>query len=162
MKDIRLRLFNEKDLDEVVEINRTCLPENYVPYFFMEIYYKCPEGFWVAEDIINNKLVGYCMWRVEKTFSNFSRSFKRVKVAHLISIAVIEKYRRNKIGEQLLLTGIKSMKEKYNVQECYLEVRVTNYPAIKLYEKHNFVKVKILKNYYKDGEDAHLMALNLV
>ena len=57
MKDIRLRLFNEKDLDEVVEINRTCLPENYVPYFFMEIYYKCPEGFWVAEDIINNKLV---------------------------------------------------------------------------------------------------------
>ena len=157
--NIIFRLFQEKDLNEVVEINKSSLPENYAAYFFMEIFFKFPEGFWVAEDTENNKIIGYCMWRVEKIFSNFSVSLRRLKIAHLISIAVIESYRRQKIGEQLFLNGMKAMRIHHQVQEYYLEVRVSNEPAIRLYEKNQFKRIKVIDSYYKDGENAFLLAL---
>ncbi|MBD3229025.1 MAG: GNAT family N-acetyltransferase, partial [Candidatus Lokiarchaeota archaeon] len=122
-KIIRLRLFNEDDLDDVVKVNRECLPENYAPYFFMEIYYKYPKGFWVAVNVSINSIIGYCMWRTEKSFSYFKKSLRRIKVAHLISIAVLKDQRRKKIGQKLLNHGIESMKNEYEVKECYLEVR---------------------------------------
>ncbi|MHA1310686.1 MAG: GNAT family N-acetyltransferase [Candidatus Helarchaeota archaeon] len=160
-ENIRLRLFNDNDLNGVVKVNRAALPENYASYFFLEVYYKFPQGFWVAENTRNGSIIGYCMWRVEKTFSNFAISLRRIKIAHLISIAVLEDFRRQKIGERLLKFGMDSMARFYQVQEYYLEVRISNTSAIKLYEKYNFKKIKVLKGYYKDGEDAYLMAYKL-
>ncbi|MHA1230756.1 MAG: GNAT family N-acetyltransferase [Candidatus Helarchaeota archaeon] len=157
-EDIIIRLFTDKDLDSVVEVNKTSLPENYAPYFFLEIFYKYPKGFWVAEDPKNGKIIGYCMWRIEKTFSYFKRSFRRIRNAHLISIAVLEDYRRRKIGERLLKKGMEAMRIYYHAEEYYLEVRISNESAIKLYEKNNFKKIKVINGYYKDGEDAYLMA----
>jgi ribosomal-protein-alanine N-acetyltransferase len=46
-------------------------------------------------------------------------------------------------------------------EEVYLEVRVSNSAAIKMYEKLNFKMRSRLKTYYRDGEDAFLMALEL-
>jgi ribosomal-protein-alanine N-acetyltransferase len=46
-------------------------------------------------------------------------------------------------------------------EEVYLEVRVSNSAAIKMYEKLNFKVKSRLKSYYRDGEDAYLMALEL-
>ncbi|HXV45525.1 MAG TPA: ribosomal-protein-alanine acetyltransferase, partial [Nitrososphaera sp.] len=45
--------------------------------------------------------------------------------------------------------------------EIYLEVRVSNTGAIKMYEKLNFEIKSRLRSYYRDGEDAYLMALEL-
>ncbi|MCQ4350370.1 MAG: GNAT family N-acetyltransferase, partial [Sulfolobales archaeon] len=49
----------------------------------------------------------------------------------------------------------------YEVNEVYLEVRVSNLDAIRLYERFGFLKMKVLKYYYADGEDAYLMAVKL-
>jgi ribosomal-protein-alanine N-acetyltransferase len=62
------------------------------------------------------------------------------------------------IGTALLQNSIKAMKEVYEAEEVYLEVRVSNAPAISLYKKLGFSEVKVLKHYYADGEDAYLMA----
>ena len=40
-------------------------------------------------------------------------------------------------------------------------VRVSNTPAISLYEKLGFLKVSVSKRYYLDGEDAYIMARRL-
>jgi Acetyltransferases len=85
-----------------------------------------------------------------------------VKKGHVVSIAVLENYRRRGIGKQLLLSSMQKMREAYGAEEVYLEVRVSNYPAISLYEKLGYRKVKLLKHYYADGEDAYLMAKSLV
>ena len=146
--------FKEKDLSAVVDINSKCLPENYPDFFFLGIYYKYPKSFLVAK--INNKVVGYAMYRKEKGISCFG--LKWVDKGHLVSIAVLPEYRRNKIGENLLLVGNRVMKFNYNVHEIILEVRVSNIPAIKLYQNNNFNIVKRLSHYYKDGENAYLMA----
>ncbi len=55
------------------------------------------------------------------------------------------------------INGISSRKG----DEIYLEVRTSNLPAIALYEKLNFQSKSILKSYYRDGEDANLMALEI-
>jgi len=60
----------------------------------------------------------------------------------------------------LLQTAIEQMKNR-GCHEVYLEVRVTNEEAIKLYEKLNFVKVRKIEYYYSDGEDAYVMARKL-
>jgi len=53
------------------------------------------------------------------------------------------------------------MKNVYDAKEVYLEVRVSNTPAIRLYEKLGFKIVKVLEGYYSDGENAYLMAREL-
>ncbi len=44
------------------------------------------------------------------------------------------------------------------IRRINLEVRVTNQPAITLYEALGFEKRKVLPQYYGDGEDAYLMS----
>jgi [ribosomal protein S18]-alanine N-acetyltransferase len=52
-------------------------------------------------------------------------------------------------------------KEEYGAQEFILEVRVSNTPAIGMYEKHQYTKIKTLEAYYRDGENAYMMALRI-
>ena len=53
------------------------------------------------------------------------------------------------------ITGVVSRK----CDEIYLEVRTSNRSAIKMYEKLGFQIKSTLRAYYRDGEDAYLMAL---
>ena len=46
--------------------------------------------------------------------------------------------------------------------EIYLEVRTSNDAAIKMYERINFQTKSRLRSYYRDGEDAYLMALESI
>lgn len=152
--EVVIREFERKDLNGVIAINRSCLPENYPPYFFLENYRNYPKAFLVAEK--NGEIVGYIMCRVEYGFSHFSR--KLVKRGHIISIAVIPRERRKGIGGKLMIKAMEAMKNHYSVSEYFLEVRVSNFPAINLYKKLGFQIVRVIPNYYLDGENAYLMA----
>jgi ribosomal-protein-alanine N-acetyltransferase len=121
----------------------------------MSIFYKYPKSFLVAQ-YEDDALCGYCMWRVEKGLSNFA--LRWTKKAHLVSIAVLDAYRRHGIGETLLLKGMQSMKEDYGAPEFILEVRKSNTKATAMYEKHGFTIIKTLEGYYRDGENAYMMA----
>src|SRR3970040_820744 len=91
--------FRPDDLSAVIEINCVCLPENYSPYFFMEVYKTCPEAFIVAE--IDRKVVGYIMCRLEFGFSDVRR-FRMVKKGHIVSVAVVPDYARHGMGRELV------------------------------------------------------------
>jgi len=65
------------------------------------------------------------------------------------------------IGEALLKEALRAMAEYYSVKECYLEVRVSNLPAISLYKKLGFEVERIIKGYYADGENAYLMRIKM-
>lgn len=143
-----------KDLDNVISINRTCLPENYPEGFFRTIFSEFPAGFVVAE--ANGSIIGYTMARIETGLSLYS-IFHRAKKGHTVSIAVLPEYRRKKIATKLIRASAEAMKD-YGVDELYLEVRMSNNAAVKLYESLNFEIVKELRHYYRDMEGAYLMA----
>ncbi|MCY0851034.1 ribosomal protein S18-alanine N-acetyltransferase [Sulfuracidifex metallicus] len=154
-----IRTVRADDIDAIIKINRLTLPENYPYYFFVEHVRDWGEAFFVAT--VDGEVVGYIMPRIETGFSNLKSFIPLVKKGHVVSIAVLEGYRRRGIAKQLLTSSMEKMKQVYGAEEVYLEVRVSNYPAISLYEKLGYKKVKLLKHYYADGEDAYLMAAPL-
>ena len=156
-----IRSFRPEDLQQVVRINQTCLPENYPESFFLLIYSSFPEGFLDVTTPETGEIVGYTMNRVESSVSNYSKNpLKRVKKGHVISIAVMPFVRHQRLGYRLMVSSLDEM-VKQGAEECFLEVRQSNTPAITLYEQMGFVKIKLLKKYYSDNENAYLMAVHL-
>ena len=153
-----IRQASEEDLVPVMNINRICLPENYSFFFFQTILRDYPKTFLVAE--ADGKIVGYVMCRVERILSKLDR-FRFKRAGHIISIAVLPEYRNRGIASSLLSKAIELLRSEYGCEEVFLEVRVSNTPAISLYEKLGFLKVSVSKRYYLDGEDAYIMARRL-
>lgn len=80
--------------------------------------------------------------------------------ADVANVAVAPSYRKKGFGKTLLKALLDRAKEK-GVLRVFLEVRVSNAPAIALYKSFGFESVNVRKRYYPDGEDAFLMALAL-
>ncbi len=157
MLDFEIRGFEQKDLESVMEINRTCLPENYSSSFFLEIFEKYPEAFLVA--LNDNRVVGYIMCRLERGFSEMSR-FRLVKKGHVVSIAVLPEHRGRGIATELVRRAMKGLVEK-EAEECFLEVRASNRSAQELYKKLGFMEGRSIPFYYQNGEGAIVMSKTL-
>ena len=152
-----IRRCEPSDMISVMEINMKTLPEHYSDYFYESLLEELPEAFVVAE--ISNKIVGYIMCKMEHGFSNFKK-LGFVKKGHVVSIAVMNEYRSKGFGSALVNEGIKGVKIR-QCSELYLEVRCSNNDAVRLYEKLGFSITQKLKAYYRDGEDAYVMAIDL-
>ena len=153
----KIRRFEPTDLEQVMHINRTCLPENYSSFFFTNLYGRFPATFVVAEE--NGKVVGYAMCRIERGVPSF-KIIGLTKKGHLISIAVLPEYQRRGIGYALMQKVMQAIL-LYEATEFFLEVRVSNTPAVNLYKKMGFTIVRTKKSYYADREDAYLMSREL-
>ena len=79
--------------------------------------------------------------------------------AELIKIVVDNGYRRQGIAAGLIKDSIDELKNR-GVKIIFLEVRVDNTPAKKLYEKTGFIKYYTREKYY-NGIDAELYRLKL-
>ena len=131
------------------------LPEHYSDYFYESLLADMPESFLVAEN--GGRFVGYIMCKSEFGFSNFKK-LGFVKKGHVVSVAVIDEFRGNGIGSALVEEAFKGVNEK-QCDEMYLEVRCSNTDAVRLYEKLGMSVLQRLKSYYRDGEDAYMMAI---
>ena len=75
----------------------------------------------------------------------------------LLKIAVDKSLRGNGIGD-LLMTAVLDYAEENKLKPVFLEVRVGNIAATRLYEKYEFKSVRVRKDYYNDPyEDALVM-----
>lgn len=75
----------------------------------------------------------------------------------LNNIAVLPTMRRLHVGRTLMEALLDFLKE-YDAFEMSLEVRVSNEPAVRLYESMGFETAGVRKEYYEDnGEDALVM-----
>ena len=145
---IKLRRFLLSDLKEIMEIERASFPRKqvYSKFRFERYSQKCPESFIVAES--ENEVVGYTIGKSK----NGS--------AEIISLAVKPSFRQKGIGRKLTNFLISFLKKR-GVKEIFLEVRTINKIAISFYRNLGFKISKILKNYYRNGDDAYLMKLKL-
>lgn len=151
------RRAEQEDLIPIMEINLKTLPEHYSDYFYESILREFPESFLVA--MAGDTYAGYIMCKSEYGFSSFRR-LGFVKKGHLVSVAVLQQYRNKGIGRILVDEAVRGT----IIQKCvemYLEVRCSNNGAVRLYESMGFVIKRQLKSYYKDGEDAYMMAIEL-
>jgi len=152
-----LRQFKPKDLDEVMYVNKVCLPENYTRYFFLDLHGRFPNIFIVAEE--NGDIVGYVMCRMETGPPDWGL-LGIARKGHVISIAVLPERQCKGIGQALMHKVMQGMRT-YRAKECYLEVRVSNTPGVNLYKKLEFKITCTLNSYYADGEAAYVMTQKL-
>lgn len=157
--DYVIRKCTEDDLEGVIEVNEAELPEDYPYFFYKSILDNYPKAFMVACPKENpEEIIGYVMWRIEK--KPLLGNLKVAQKGHLVSIAVLEGYRRRNIATRLLLKSMPQIK-KHGITSYVLEVRVSNFSAINLYKKLGFKIDSIKKHYYRDDENAYYMVREL-
>ncbi len=82
--------------------------------------------------------------------------------AHVTTIAVREAKRGLGLGELLLASLIEAAMEM-GADRVTLEVRVSNLPAQRLYEKYGFAREGVRPRYYSDNnEDAYIMSVSQI
>jgi len=155
--DYTIRYAEGSDIASVMNVNAETLPEHYSEYFYYEILNEFPETFIVAE--LGGQVVSYIMCRVEYGLSVIRR-FGLARKGHIISIATMPAHRGKGVGTALIQRAMEEMK-KSGCKEVFLEVRVTNDEAVRLYRKLGFEVTGTMQGYYKDGESAYLMAQQL-
>jgi len=145
MENIRIRRMKENDIPQVIKIEEDSFKYTYPPLLIMQILSSFPEGFLVAEDERNDRIVGYIMGLIEWGHG------------HIISIATSKEYRKRGIGTALLKKLEDILFKKYNVGYIALEVRFNNREARRFYYKRGYKDKRLLPRYYEDGTDAILM-----
>lgn len=92
----------------------------------------------------------------EGKIAGYAFAVKGVEDADVANIAVAPQFRRRGIA-QALLKALEERAAAADVQRLFLEVRVSNAPAMLLYLKNGFTGSYVRPRYYADGEDALVM-----
>lgn len=107
-------------------------------------------------ELNNNKAV-YIVIKLRNKVIGFGGMWILFDEADITNIAVHPEYRGHNFGDIIVENLISEAKE-LGVTCMTLEVRASNTPAIKLYEKHGFSIQGTRKNFYENPrEDAHIM-----
>jgi ribosomal-protein-alanine N-acetyltransferase len=108
-------------------------------------------------ELDSNKLAHYLVVRAGRTVVAYAGLWLLVDEAHVTTFAVDPAWRRRKIGERLIM-ALLDLSIARGAREATLEVRLSNLPARRLYEKYGFQPVGIRPRYYSDDhEDALIM-----
>ena len=104
-----------------------------------------------------NRLAHYLVARAGDAIAAYGGMWLMVDEAHITTFAVYPAWRRQRVGERLLLAFLDIATDQ-GAHEATLEVRLSNLAARKLYEKYGFRPVGLRPRYYSDDhEDALIM-----
>lgn len=146
-----IREMGQKDLEEVTALEASCFSMPWKYKDFEEVltnpdrFYLVAEADNMAADIPDHILGGCMLTHIagEGDISN---------------VAVHGKYRKKGIAEALLSELLSLGRERYGITAFTLEVRSSNIPARRLYEKHGFVAKGVRPRFYeKPKDDAVIM-----
>jgi ribosomal-protein-alanine N-acetyltransferase len=108
-------------------------------------------------ELETNRLASYLVARIDDQIVAYGGMWLMVDEAHITTFAVHPAWRRQRIGERLLLAFVDLAVDRH-AREMTLEVRLSNAGARRLYEKYGFRPVGLRPRYYSDdGEDALVM-----
>jgi len=108
-------------------------------------------------ELESNRMATYLVVRAGETVVGYAGMWHMVDEAHITTFAIHPAWRRRRIGERLLI-ALLDLARNRRAREATLEVRLSNLPARRLYEKYGFRPVGLRPNYYSDDrEDALIM-----
>lgn len=108
-------------------------------------------------ELETNRLAHYLVVRAGREVIAYAGIWLMVDEAHVTTFAVAPEWRRQRVGERLIL-ALLDVAIARGAREATLEVRLSNLGARRLYEKYGFRPVGIRPRYYSDDhEDALIM-----
>jgi ribosomal-protein-alanine N-acetyltransferase len=111
----------------------------------------------LASELLNPNSIFLILQRPDGQIAGFVCSSLVLDELQILEVAIHPDYRNRGLGLLLINSLLSQAAGKGAVRAC-LEVRSSNRPAIKLYEKCGFKTDGARKGYYQDGEDAALMS----
>lgn len=141
-----------------IRIDRMTLPH------LLEIKYELIsefDDFWtysIFEKELENPNSKYFVALINEEIVGFAGIWKVLDETHITNIVTKISKRHIGIASKLLEKLIETAKFEKSAL-LTLEVNETNINAIKLYEKYNFKKIGLRKNYYGQNKNALIMTL---
>ena len=143
--EISILPMSKEDIESVVEIEKEAYGNH---HWAKSSFY---------EEMSNNLAKYYVAKISDGTIVGYAGTWHIIDEGHITTIAVKNEHLRKHIGEGIIKAIIEDC-YKNNIKYLTLEVRVSNIPAIKLYEKYGFKSLGTRKGYYQDNdEDALIM-----
>ncbi len=143
-----IRDWKFEDILRISEMEKECFGKESWSYKVLADCYENPAFYGlVAEE--DGEIIGYGGITVAADTSD------------LENVMVAEEYRRSGVGKRIVEHLLCKAKEK-GAEKSFLEVRVSNTAALKLYLNCGFVGAYARTRYYADGEDCLVMQKTII
>lgn len=144
MNNISVREMTLNDLDSVLDIENISFTTPWTRESF-------------EKEIKNNQLAKYLVIEYDNRIIGYGGMWFIIDEAHITNIAIQREFRNKKLGSFLVRAMIEYA-EGLGIHRMTLEVRESNIPARRLYEKLGFSPCGKRPKYYQDNnEDAIIM-----
>ena len=146
---MHLRDVRSEDLETLYGIDQACFAPGiaYSREALSEFIGNRRSRTWVAEE--KGAVVGFLIAERQAR-----------KAAHIVTIDVVESWRRRSVGS-LLMDAAEDWAREQKLELVYLEAAENNLPARGFYEARGYKKVDHVPNYYADGASALIMLKRL-
>lgn len=135
-----------RDAEDLFEIETLCFN---APWNIGTMMEQMAEGIAVyCCLVIDEKVIGYTGFNYVMTESD------------ILSVAINPSFQGNGYGK-ILMRNTLDYQKSLGIDRVFLEVRVSNERAIRLYKGMGFEELTIRKKYYEDGEDAYVMSISI-
>jgi ribosomal-protein-alanine N-acetyltransferase len=188
--DYLVRLMEQKDIPQVIEIDREAFPTQWPHPTYASLKQElrnplahyivaCKSDEFILQPFVE-KETNTSVWGKVRDFlireppSNGMPSYPAQRIigmagfwimvgeAHITTVAIRNSYRRRGVGEWLLVSLIDQALQ-HKAEIVTLEVRVSNEQAQSLYSKYGFYQAGVRHKYYTDnGEDALIMTTHVI
>ena len=145
MLNVRFRKMHPADVDQVYRLERDLFDDPW------------PRSSFLTDLNINSTAHAFVLAQADVIIA-YSICWYFVHELHIGNLAVARKHQRQGYGS-LLLSNV--LAEFPDSRFIYLEVRISNISAIKLYYKFGFQQLYRRKSYYRNGEDALILVKNI-
>ncbi|KAL4481158.1 hypothetical protein ABPG72_015113 [Tetrahymena utriculariae] len=141
MSEIKVQFgdVNEKNYELLRTLNSVTFPVQYTLSFYAKVltYSK-----YSRLAYYNDILVGAMTCRQEEKDEQQS--------LYILTIGVLDAYRKHKIGSQLMDELLKLVKQDPEIKFIYLHMQVNNEVGLKFYQRFGFEIAETIDNYYTD------------
>ncbi|MBQ7924100.1 MAG: ribosomal protein S18-alanine N-acetyltransferase [Clostridia bacterium] len=141
-----IKRLEKTDIPALTAIENACFPDAWSALSWQEEFSRAEFIGFACKD--GERLIGYVCG---------TRLFEE---SELLKIAVAPNARKQGVGEQLLAAFCTEAKT-LGAEKMFLEVRESNVPALRLYQKSGFTPTRVRKRYYENGENAVEMVKTL-
>jgi ribosomal-protein-alanine N-acetyltransferase len=143
-----LRPYRLEDFQALYEIDQACFPRGVAYSKRMLRWYLAEPG---AECIVAES---------GGAVAGFVLTARSGAEGHIITLDVLEPFRRQRIGTALLEAAERGL-SAHGVSKVYLEMATTNAAAVAFWQKHGYRTADVLPGYYSNGDDAYEMSKTL-
>lgn len=146
LTEYEIHPLTEKNLKEVLRLNLRCFKagENYTKGVFQHLL-TVPDGLSYQIATEDGQMVAFIFLAMDNA-----------GYAHITTIGVAPEHRRRGLGLKLL-QHIEDALRNRKIYTVFLEVRVGNFAAHRLYHRYGYFITQKVSNYYTNGEDCYIM-----